>query len=325
MHDIYVTRMVPEANLERLRQLFDVEINDMDRPLTREELLAKVAGRDGIISFLTDRIDGELLDAAGPQLKIVANFAVGFNNLDVEAATRRGIVLTNTPGVLDDATATLTLALLLATARRVVEADRYIRAGRWTSAWSPTFFVGQDVAGKALGIVGAGRIGRNVARKARAFDMRILYTKRHRDEDFERETGAVFMDKDRLLAEADFVSLHVPLLPETHHYIGARELSTMKPSAILINASRGPVVDEKALVEALRNGTIWGAGLDVFEDEPALAPGLAELENVVIVPHIASATPATRTAMGDAAIDNLVAVLSGEPPPSCVNPDVLRR
>ena len=325
MYDVYVTRMVPEANLERLRQLFDVEINAMDRPLTREELLAKVAGRDGIISFLTDRIDGELLDAAGPQLKIVANFAVGFNNLDVEAATRRGIVLTNTPGVLDDATATLTLALLLATARRVVEADRYIRAGRWTSAWSPTFFVGQDVAGKALGIVGAGRIGRNVARKARAFDMRILYTKRHRDEDFERETGAVFMDKDRLLAEADFVSLHVPLLPETHHYIGARELSTMKPSAILINASRGPVVDEKALVEALRNGTIWGAGLDVFEDEPALAPGLAELENVVIVPHIASATPATRTAMGDAAIDNLVAVLSGEPPPSCVNPDVLRR
>ena len=325
MYDVYVTRMVPEANLERLRQLFDVEINAMDRPLTREELLAKVAGRDGIISFLTDRIDGELLDAAGPQLKIVANFAVGVNNLDVEAATRRGIVLTNTPGVLDDATATLTLALLLATARRVVEADRYIRAGRWTSAWSPTFFVGQDVAGKALGIVGAGRIGRNVARKARAFDMRILYTKRHRDEDFERETGAVFMDKDRLLAEADFVSLHVPLLPETHHYIGARELSTMKPSAILINASRGPVVDEKALVEALRNGTIWGAGLDVFEDEPALAPGLAELENVVIVPHIASATPATRTAMGDAAIDNLVAVLSGEPPPSCVNPDVLRR
>ena len=325
MHDIYVTRMVPEANLERLRQLFDVEINDMDRPLTREELKAKVAGRDGIITFLTDRIDGELLDAAGPQLKVVANFAVGFNNLDIEAATRRGIVLSNTPGVLDDATATLTLALLLASARRVVEADRYIRAGRWTSAWSPTFFVGQDVAGKSLGIVGAGRIGRNVARKARAFDMRILYTKRHRDSDFERETGAVFMDKDRLLAQSDFVSLHVPLLPETHHYIGARELSLMKPSAILINASRGPVVDEKALVEALRGGVIWGAGLDVFEDEPALAPGLAELENVVIVPHIASATPATRTAMGDAAIDNLVAVLSGEPPPSCVNPDVLRR
>ena len=325
MYDVYVTRMVPEANLERLRQLFDVEINDMDRPLTREELKAKVAGRDGIITFLTDRIDGELLDAAGPQLKVVANFAVGFNNLDIEAATTRGIVLSNTPGVLDDATATLTLALLLASARRVVEADRYIRAGRWTSAWSPTFFVGQDVAGKALGIVGAGRIGRNVARKARAFDMRILYTKRHRDSDFERETGAVFMDKDRLLAQSDFVSLHVPLLPETHHYIGARELSLMKPSAILINASRGPVVDEKALVEALRGGVIWGAGLDVFEDEPALAPGLAELENVVIVPHIASATPQTRQAMGDAAIDNLLAVLSGEPPPSCVNPEVLRR
>ena len=325
MHDIYVTRMVPEANAERLRQLFDVEINTLDRPLTREELKAKVAGRDGIITFRTDRIDGEVLDAAGPQLKVVANFAVGFNNLDVEAATRRGVALTNTPGVLDDATATLTLALLLATARRVVEADRYIRAGRWTSAWSPNFFVGQDVAGKSLGIVGAGRIGRNVARKARAFDMRILYTKRHRDSDFERETGAVFMDKEALLAQSDFVSLHVPLLPETHHYIGARELSLMKPSAILINASRGPVVDEKALVEALRGGVIWGAGLDVFEDEPALAPGLAELENVVIVPHIASATPQTRQAMGDAAIDNLLAVLSGEPPPSCVNPEVLRR
>jgi lactate dehydrogenase-like 2-hydroxyacid dehydrogenase len=322
---VYVTRMVPAENLERLRRHFDVEINMEDRPLTRAELIDKVQGRDALIAFLTDRIDGEVLDAAGPRLKVVANFAVGFNNLDLAAATERGVVLTNTPGVLDDATATLTLALLLAVARRVVEADRYVRAGRWTSAWSPSFFVGQDVAGRTLGIAGAGRIGQNVARKARAFDMDILYTKRRRDEAFERETGAVFVDKPALLARSDFVSLHVPLLPETHHYIGAAELAAMKPSAILVNASRGPVVDERALVEALREGRIWGAGLDVFEDEPALAPGLAELDNVVIVPHIASATPETRRAMGDAAIDNVLKVLAGEPPASCVNPEVLRR
>jgi lactate dehydrogenase-like 2-hydroxyacid dehydrogenase len=325
MTKLYVTRTMPEENLERLRRHAEFEINGEDRPLTRDELKAKVSGREAIIAFLTDRIDEEVLEAAGPQLKIVANFAVGINNLDVEAASRRGVILTNTPGVLDDATADLTLALMLAVARRVVEADRYVRAGRWTSSWSPSFFVGQDVHGKTLGIAGAGRIGQNVARKARAFGMRILYTRRHRDEGFERETGAEFVDKARLLAQSDFVSLHVPLTPETHHYVGSAELAAMKPSAILINASRGPVVDEMALVEALRQRRIWGAGLDVFEEEPQLAPGLAELENVVIVPHIASATPATRQAMGDIAIDNVLAVLAGGAPLTCVNPGVLDR
>jgi glyoxylate reductase len=324
MSKVYVTRMVPPENLERLRGHFDVEVNALDRPLTRQELLEKVRGRDGLLTFLTERVDAELLDAAGPQLKVVANFAVGFNNMDPAAATERGVVLANTPGVLDDATATLSFALLLAVARRVGEADRYIRAGRWTSAWSHDFFVGQDVAGKTLGIAGAGRIGRNLGRKARAFDMRLLYTKRSRDEAFERETGAVFVGKQSLFAQSDFVSLHVPLTPETHHYVGERELALMKPTAILINASRGPVVDERALVEALRERRIWGAGLDVFEDEPRLSPGLAELENVVIVPHIASATPQTRRAMGDAAIDNIRNVLAGAPPVSCVNPEVLR-
>jgi lactate dehydrogenase-like 2-hydroxyacid dehydrogenase len=325
MNKVYVTRMVPEESLARLRRHFEFEINMEDRSLTREELKEKVRGREAIISLLGDRIDGEILDAAGPQLKIVANFAVGFDNLDLAAATERGVILTNTPGVLDDATAGLALALILATARRVAEGDRYVRAGQWTGAWSPGFFVGRDVDGATLGIVGAGRIGRNLARKARAFDMRLLYTGRRRQPDFEEETGAIHVDKAELLAQSDFVSLSVPLTPQTRHYIGAEELAAMKPTAILINTSRGPVVDEKALVEALRTRRIWGAGLDVFEDEPRLAPGLAELDNVVLLPHIASATPKTRQAMGDLAIDNVLKVLRGEPPISCINPEVLAR
>ncbi|MDE2488372.1 MAG: D-glycerate dehydrogenase, partial [Alphaproteobacteria bacterium] len=274
------------------------------------------------ISLLTDRIDDDLLAAAGPQLKIVANVAVGFNNVDVAAATRRRVLITNTPGVLDDATATLTMALLLATARRLAEADAYIRAGKW-KGWTPDFFMGLDVDGKTLGIVGAGRIGRNTARKARAFGMRILYCGRRRDEAFEAETGAQHRDRDALLAEADYVSLHLPLNEETRHFIGARELSLMKPTAVLINAARGPVVDERALVEALRSRTIWGAGLDVFEHEPELAPGLAELPNVVLAPHIGSATPATREAMARMAARNVIEALNGRPPLSPVNPEVL--
>jgi glyoxylate reductase len=265
-----------------------------------------------------------VLDAAGPQCRIVANFAVGYNNFDLAAATERGVILTNTPGVLDDATATLAMTLLLACARRLVEADRFVRAKKWRG-WAPLFFIGLDVDGKTLGIAGLGRIGRNVARKARAFDMKILYSDVRRDEAFERETGARHVDKETLLRESDFLSLHVPLLPETKHYIGARELRLMKPTAVLINASRGPVVDEKALVAALREKTIWGAGLDVFEDEPQLAPGLAELENVIVVPHIASGTIDTRRRMGEIAVRNIVQGLRGEAPETCVNPEVLKK
>jgi glyoxylate reductase len=321
---VYVTRMIPEENIAELRQHFDVEVNPDDRALTKEELKVKLKGKDAVVSLLTDTIDGEVLDAAGPRLKIVANYAVGFNNFDLAAATERGVILTNTPGVLDEATATHTFTLLLAMARRIPEADKFVRDGKW-QGWAPMFFIGLDVDKKTLGIAGLGRIGKNVARKARGFDMKIIYTDVRRDEEFEKETGATFVDKETLLKEADFLTLHVPLLPATQHYIGEQEFKMMKKTAVLINASRGPVVDEAALVKALRAKEIWGAALDVFEEEPVLAPGLSELDNVVIVPHIASATMETRLKMGAIAVGNIIKVLNGQQPDTCVNPDVLRK
>ncbi|HTJ28503.1 MAG TPA: D-glycerate dehydrogenase [Candidatus Limnocylindria bacterium] len=320
---VYVTRTIPRENIEALEQHCDVEVNTLDRALTREELKQKVKGRAGVITLVTDTVDGEVLDAAGPQCKIVANYAVGFNNFDVAAATQRKVILTNTPGVLDDATATHTMALLLATARRIAESDKFVRDGKW-KGWEPMFFVGQDVDHKTLGIAGLGRIGKNVARKAKAFDMTIIYSDVQPDHAFEKELGARFVDKETLLRESDFLTLHLPLMPETRHYIGERELGMMKRSAVLVNASRGPIVDETALVKALRDKVIWGAGLDVFEDEPKLAPGLAELDNAIVVPHIASATMETRLAMGRICVNNIVNVLQGRPPETCVNPDVLR-
>lgn len=321
--NVYVTRMIPQETIDTLRQFHDVEVNPHDRALTRDELLQQVRGRDAVITLLTDKVDGEVLDAAGPQCKIFANYAVGFNNFDLQAATQRGVIMTNTPGVLDEATATHAWALLLATARRISESERYVRAGQW-HGWAPMAFIGQDVDHKTLGIAGLGRIGSKFARKAAAFDMKVIYTNAQREPEFERQFSATFVDKETLLRESDYLSLHLPLLPETHHYIGAKELALMKPSAILINAARGPLVDEQALVVALRNKVIWGAGLDVFEDEPKLAAGLAELDNVVIVPHIASATIATRLAMGKIATDNVISVLKGEAPLTCINPDVLK-
>jgi lactate dehydrogenase-like 2-hydroxyacid dehydrogenase len=321
--NVYITRMIPQETIDFLRQFHDVEVNPHDRALTREELLQQVRGRDAVITLVTDKIDGEVLDAAGPQCKIFANYAVGFNNFDVKAATQRGAIMTNTPGVLDDATATHAWALLLGTARRISESERYVRAGQW-HGWAPMDFIGQDVDHKTLGIAGLGRIGANFARKAAAFDMKVIYTNTVRKPEFERQYGATFVDKATLLRESDFLSLHLPLLPETHHYIGAKELASMKSTAILINAARGPLIDEQALVAALRNKVIWGAGLDVFEEEPDIAAGLAELDNVVIVPHIASATIQTRLAMGKIAADNVISVLKGEPPHTCINPEVLK-
>ena len=321
--NIYITRMIQQEMIDTLRASHDVEVSPHDRALTRAELLQQVRGRDAVISMLTDGIDGALLDAAGPQCRIVANFAVGFNNFDLQAATQRGVILTNTPGVLDEATATHAWALLLATARRITETDRYVRAGHWLG-WGPLAFLGLDVDHKTLGIAGGGRIGSNFARKAAAFDMKVIYSDVARLPEFERQCGATFVDKATLLRESDFLSLHLPLLPETRHYIGAQELAAMKPTAVLINAARGPVVDEVALVHALRNKVIWGAGLDVFENEPLLAPGLAELDNVVVVPHTASATIQTRLAMAKIAVDNVLSVLKGEPPLTCVNPAVLK-
>jgi len=321
---VYVTRMIPEDNIEELRKHFDVEVNADDRALSKAELKEKIKGKDAVISLLTDTIDGEVLDAAGPQLKIVANYAVGFNNFDVPAATQRGVILTNTPGVLDEATATHTFTLLLSMARRIPEGDKFVREGKW-QGWAPMFFIGLDVDRKTLGIAGLGRIGQNVARKAKGFDMKIIYTDVRRNEAFEKEVGATFVDKETLLKESDFLTLHVPLLPETRHYIGEKELKLMKKTAVLINASRGPVVDEAALVTALQQKEIWGAGLDVFENEPAIAPGLAELNNVVLVPHVASATMDTRLKMGDIAVGNIIKVLNGQLPDTCVNPDVLKK
>jgi len=324
MKKVYVTRMIPEVVINELKKQFDVEVNPEDRALTRDELLAKVKGRDAVLSLMTDKIDGEVLDAAGPQCKIFANYAVGYNNFDLAAATQRGVILTNTPGVLDDATATHAFALLLATARRIAEADKYVRDGKW-KAWAPMFFIGLDVDRKTLGIAGLGRIGSNFARKAKGFDMKIIYTDPNRNPAFEKEFDAKYVDKETLLRESDFISLHVPLLPETQHYIGEKEFRMMKKTAVLINASRGPVVDEKALVKALKEKQIWGAGLDVFENEPALEPGLIDLDNVVIVPHIASATTETRINMGKIAAGNIIKVLSGQAPDTCVNPDVLKK
>jgi glyoxylate reductase len=321
---IYVTRAIPRATIEALEAEHDVTVNGEDRALSPEELRRNVAGCAAIVSLLTDRIDGPLLDAAGPNCRIVANYAVGTNNFDVPSATERGVALTNTPGVLDDATATHTIALMLAMARRIPEAERFLREGRW-DGWKPMFFIGADVDRKTLGIAGAGRIGRNVARKARGFDMEIIYSDVAPNHAIEDETGARFVSKDELLARSDFLTLHVPLVPETQHYIGADELGRMKPTAILINASRGPVIDEKALVEALRERRIWGAALDVFENEPALAPGLIDLPNLVIVPHIASATEETRLQMGAIVSRNVLAVLSGRPPDCCINMEALAR
>lgn len=319
---VLVTRMVPQENLDRLREHFDVEINLDDRPYSKAELVEKVKGKDAVLSMLTDTIDGEVLDAAGPQCRIVANFAVGYNNFDLAAATRRKVILTNTPGVLDDATATHAFTLLLATARRLVEADKFLRAGKWVG-WAPLFFIGLDVDGQTLGIAGLGRIGKNVARKGAAFGMKILYNDVNRDLAFEAELGARHVDKETLLRESDFVSLHVPLMPQTRHYIGEKEFALMKKTAVLINTARGPVVDEKALARALHDKVIWGAGIDVFENEPDVEPALLDLDNAILVPHIASGTIETRLNMGRIAVRNIIKVLSGEPPETCVNPEVL--
>ncbi len=324
--DVYVTRRLPEPGMSMLATLGRVEVNPHDRPLTRAELLEAVRGRDGLVTLLTDQIDAEVMDAAGPRLRVISNYAVGFNNIDVAEATRRGVLVCNTPGVLTETTADLAWALIMAVARRIVEADAFMRSGRFEAmgGWSPTLLLGSDVHGKTLGIVGFGRIGEAVARRARGFDMRVLYHDvRRRPADEERRLGVEYRDLDDLLRESDFVSLHVDLNASTRHLIDARALSLMKPTAYLINTSRGPVVDEAALVAALREGRIAGAGLDVFEDEPRMAPGLAELSNVVVLPHIASASIETRARMAEMAAANLIAALSGQRPAHVVNPEVL--
>ncbi|MCM8815903.1 MAG: D-glycerate dehydrogenase [Candidatus Omnitrophica bacterium] len=319
---VFITRKIPDAAIRLLEESCDVELNPQDRVLEKKELLEKVKGKDAVLCLLTDIIDDEVFQSAGPQCKIFANYAVGYNNIDVEAATRRKIVITNTPGVLTDATADLAWALLFCVARRIVEADRFTKERKFRG-WSPELFLGMEITGKTLGIIGAGRIGSNFARKSRGFSMNVLYYDIKRNFEIEKETGAEFVNFETLLKESDFISIHVPLLPETHHLIGEKEFSMMKKTAILINTSRGPVVDEKALVDALKKGKIWGAGLDVYENEPIIEPELLTLKNVVLLPHIGSATVETRTKMALMAAENILAFFRGEIPPNIVNPEVL--
>ncbi len=320
---VFITARLPEQVLARIAQEHSVEAHGEDRPIERDGLLAGVKGKDGLLCTLTDRIDSDVLEHA-PGLKIIANNAVGFDNIDIEAATRRGIPVTNTPGVLTDSTADLTFALILAVARRVIEGNKMTRSGKFF--WAPLHFLGWEVSGKTLGIVGFGRIGQAVARRAAGFDMKVIYYSRtRRQKDEEERLGVSFAPLQVLLKESDFISLNVPLRAETHHLIGETELAMMKSSACLINTARGRIVDEKALVEALRQGRIRAAGLDVYENEPELSPGLSELDNVVLLPHSGSATVETRSRMCFMAADNLLAGLRGQRPPNCLNWDSLNR
>jgi lactate dehydrogenase-like 2-hydroxyacid dehydrogenase len=318
---ILITRKIFNEALAIVKPHFEVEENPSDAPFSPPVLKEKLRDKKGVIVRLTDRIDDNILSHC-PELKIVCNIAVGYDNIDIEACTLRRILVTNTPGVLDDTTADFTWALLLATARRIVEADQYLRSSQW-KGWELMEFLGHDVHHKVLGICGLGRIGQRVAKRAKGFDMHIIYTDIMRaDRSVEEELGARFVEKKTLMAESDFVTLHVPLNPHTRHYISMADLSLMKPNAILINASRGPIVDEKALVQALKEGRIAGAGLDVYEKEPGVEPELIPMKTVVLAPHIASASRETRVWMATMAAENLVAGLTGRRPPNLVNHEI---
>jgi lactate dehydrogenase-like 2-hydroxyacid dehydrogenase len=315
-------RIIPEV-VEQARAHAEVDYRDEDGPLSTPDLIGRLEGAQGVVCLSTDRIGPDVLSVPG--LRVVSNIAVGFNNVDVPAATERGVVVTNTPGVLDETTADLAVSLVLSGARRIVESDRWLREGRWKS-WTFFDWLGADVHGKTLGVVGFGRIGQAVARRGRGFGMSILYTQRRQaNASVEAALGARYVDKTTLLAESDFVTLHCPLTAETTHYIDAAALARMKAGAFLINTSRGPVVDEKALVAALEAKRLAGAGLDVFEREPAVEAALIGMPNVVLTPHIGSATVDTRLKMASLAMDNCVAVVTGRRPPTPVNPEVLGR
>ena len=318
---LLITRPIMDAPLARLRERCEVTVHENEFGIPRDELLEVIAGRDAIVTMLTEKVDAEFLAAAGPQLKIVANHAVGFDNIDVEACTTAGVLATNTPDVLTETTADTAFALLMAAARRVGEGERFLRAGRpWI--WGPLMMLGQDVHHKTMGIVGFGRIGQAVARRAKGFGMQVIYADAFPlPPEVEAETGARRVELADLLAEADFVSIHTNLTPETRHLFDADAFRAMKPTAVLVNTSRGPVVDESALADALGSGEIFAAGLDVFEREPEVEARLLALENAVVIPHLGSATVDTRIAMGDVVADNVFAALDGRRPPTLLNPD----
>ena len=319
MAKIYITRMVPESGIKILKDKgFEVVINPEDKVLTKEELMNNLRGQnyDALFCLLTDKIDAEVMDSFGPQLKIIANMAVGFDNINIEEARKRGIMVTNTPDVLTESVAEHTIALMFAIARRLVESDQFMRDGKYIG-WAPMLFLGNDLVEKTLGLVGLGRIGAAVAKRMHdGFEMKIIYYDVKRNEELEKQYHLEYRDLENLLKESDFVSVHVPLLETTRHLIGEPQLRIMKKTAYLINTSRGPVIDEKALVVALKSGEIKGAALDVFEFEPKITPELLQLDNVILTPHIASATEETRSKMSDLAATNIIEALEGHTPPN---------
>src|SRR3989338_1187009 len=319
MLKIYITRMVPDAGIKILKDNgYEVAVNPEDRVLTKEELIAALKDQnyDALFCLLTDKIDGEVMDAFGPQLKIIANMAVGFDNINAADAKKHGIMITNTPGVLTNTVAEHTFTLMLSIAHRISEADKFTRAGKYIG-WAPMLMLGSDLSGKTLGVVGLGRIGSRVAHHGvKGFEMKVLYYDVNRNEEFEKEFGAVFVSLDDLLKQSDFVSIHVPLLPATQHLINAEKLKLMKPTSYLINTSRGSIIDEAALAMALANKTIKGAALDVFEFEPKITPELLPLDNVILTPHIASATEETRSKMSVLAAENIIEALEGRTSPN---------
>lgn len=321
---VYVTRELPERGLKIIKERFDTEVWHEYAPPPKKVIIEKAKNVDALASLLSDKIDAEVFDAA-PRLKIVAQMAVGFDNIDVQEATKRGIYVTNTPEVLTDTTADFAWALLMAIARHVVEADKYVRTGQWKVGWHPSMMQGRDIHGATIGIVGAGRIGFAVAKRAAGFNMKILFYDVVPRPEMEKELGAKKVDLDMLFRESDFVSIHVPLMKETFHLVNAEKLKLMKKTAYLINNSRGPVVDEKALYEALKEGRIAGAGLDVFEQEPMpLDNPLLKLDNIVVAPHISSATYETRSKMAEMVAENLITFFEGRKPPNLVNLDVMK-
>lgn len=320
---IFVTRKIPDVGLRLLKKYHDIEVNPYDRILTKEEIIEGLNGKDGLICLLTDMIDADIINSE-EKLRMISNYAVGFNNIDVEVATKKFIPVSNTPDVLTDTTAEMAWALLFSVARRIVEGDKFTRDKKF-QGWAPMLMLGQDVTNKTLGVIGTGRIGTAFALKSKGFKMNILYNDEIKNNVLEEKTDAKKVDLSKVLEQSDFISLHVPLFNSTYHLIGEKELKKMKKNAILINTSRGKVIDEKALYKALKEKWIFGAGLDVYENEPKIENKLLELDNIILQPHSASATIETRTKMAIIAAKNMIEGLKGEIPPNCVNKEIFKK
>jgi lactate dehydrogenase-like 2-hydroxyacid dehydrogenase len=320
---IFVTRIIPKPALDLLKKEHEIEVFRYDRIPTKDEIIRGLRGKDGLLCLLSDPVDKEVINSE-PRLKMIATYAVGFDNIDIEAASKRKIPVSNTPGVLTEATAEMAWALLFSVARRIVEADKFTRSGKYIG-WGPMLMLGRDISTRILGVVGVGRIGTSFAMKSKGFDMKVLYFDKNNNEILEKELDAKKVSLQKLLKESDFVSLHVPLMKSTYHLIGQKELEIMKHSAILINTSRGPVIDENALIKSLKEKRIFGAGLDVYENEPIISDELLKLDNVVLQPHSASATINSRTNMGLLAAKNMIAGLKGQIPPNCLNPGIFNQ